>query len=331
MTRFKVMTWNVENLFAPGKVAKPEVLAQYRRKLTSLSNIILHLKPDVLALQEVGSQAALAELVSLLQGKYPHTIVSTYPDPRGIRVGFISKLPIESVEEITEFAGMGLPSVPCIDSKGNLSTTSSLGRGALRITVRPKPAFPVNLITAHLKSKLLTYPSKNNAPRFIPLNENERARMGGLALLKRTAEAVTLRAKANELLEAEAGAALIVLGDLNDVPEAATNQILQGPNGSEIGTDGFKHSDRADRVRLFNLAPCLPKRRRFSRIQNKTPELIDHILVSEKLLPGKPRRLPRVNIFLVKDGLPSVTNDPADRAGHPASDHAPLFATFEVT
>ena len=48
----------------------------------------------------------------------------------------------------------------------------------------------VTLLVAHLKSKLLSYPGG----RFAPLDEDERARVGGYALNRRTAEAVTLRA-----------------------------------------------------------------------------------------------------------------------------------------
>lgn len=330
MTKFKVMTWNVENLFGPGSEAGPDTQEQYHRKLISLAAVIVNIEPDVLALQEVGSVAALDELVGMLQGKYPHKQVSAHPDPRGIRVAFISRLPLEKVEEITQFAAEGLPSVPSVDKDGKLATVTTLGRGALHVTAKAKHNFPVHLIVTHLKSKLLTYPAVNGKPRYIPKNENERARMGGLALLKRTAEAVTLRARANALLEANAEAALVLMGDLNDAPDAATTQLLQGPNGSEIGTPGFNHPDRGDRTRLFNLAPLLPKDHQYSRIENGTPELIDHIFVSQKLLPGQPRRLPVVDIHVGSGGLPSISNDPTERQGQPGSDHAPLFATFEL-
>jgi endonuclease/exonuclease/phosphatase family metal-dependent hydrolase len=330
MTDFKVMTWNVENLFGPGEDAGPDTQEQYQRKLISLAAVILNIEPDVLALQEVGSVPALNELAGMLQGKYPHKQVSAHPDPRGIRVAFLSRLPIEATEEITQFAAEGLPNVPSVDKDGKLATATALGRAALGVTVTPRHNFPIHLITAHLKSKLLTYPAVNGGPRYIPKDENERARMGGLALLKRTAEAVTLRAKANAILEAKAEAALMLMGDLNDAPNAATTQLLQGPNGSEIGTRSFNQADKGDRTRLFNLAALLPIDHRYTRIENGTPELIDHILVSQKLLPGQPRRLPVVDIHIGGGGLPSISNDPTERQGQPGSDHAPLFATFKL-
>jgi endonuclease/exonuclease/phosphatase family metal-dependent hydrolase len=67
----------------------------------------------------------------------------------------------------------------------------------------------------------------------------------------RAAEAVTLRAFANRLLDGQGRErAVIVLGDLNDEPAAATTQILLGPPGSEIGTPGFVRPDQGDGARL---------------------------------------------------------------------------------
>ena len=75
----------------------------------------------------------------------------------------------------------------------------------------------------------------------------------------------------------KADAAVVVLGDLNDVPEAATTQILHGPPGSEIGTAGFDRPDQGDRQRLWNLAARIPADQRYSRIYRGRGELIDHI------------------------------------------------------
>jgi endonuclease/exonuclease/phosphatase family metal-dependent hydrolase len=329
MTSFKVMTWNLENLFEPGTDVGPDTQEQYEQKLNSLAVVILDLDPDVLAVQEVGSLVAFNDLVGLLQARYPHLRLSAHPDPRGIRVGFLSKLVIEEMEEILVFPAAGLPKVAGLDQQGNLIDVTSLGRGALRIQVSPNPGFPINFITAHLKSKLLTYPSATGRPRFSPRNENERARVAGIALLKRTAEAVALRVKANELLEDNVQKALIVLGDMNDVTDAATTQILQGPGGSEIGTRGFNRQDQGDDTRLFNLAPLLPEEKRYSRIHNGTKELIDHIFVSQELLPGQPRNVPVVD-SRVDDNLPSIGDDPNARRGKPSSDHAPIIASFEI-
>ena len=331
MAQFSVMTWNVENLFRVGSPSGPKTKEDYDRKLASLVKVISELDPTVVALQEIGSPEAFDDLASQLDSGYPHVQLSTNPDARGIRVAFLSKLAIEQHAEIVDFPPQGLPAVPGIDAQGNLSETTRLSRGALQVLVKPRPDLSVWLLTAHLKSKLLSFPSANGKPRFTPKDENERSRTAGVALLKRTAEAVAIRVRANELLQGNSGTGLIVLGDLNDVTNAATTQILNGPQGSEIDTPGFNHPDRGDDVRLFNLAARIPEERRFSRINQGNPELIDHILVSQELLPGDPRRLPTVDSHLDMIGkMPSVTPDPTERRGKPASDHAPITAMFEL-
>lgn len=115
---------------------------------------------------------------------------------------------------------------------------------------------------------------------------------------------------------------LIVLGDLNDTPQAATTQILFGPPGSQIGTGGFVYPDRGDGSRLWNLAPLIPTEHRYTRIHEGQRELVDHILVSHALL-GRV-----VSIDADVTGLPSIGVNPNARRDAPASDHAPLIARF---
>jgi len=328
MANFKVMTWNIENLFLVGNESGSKTPEEYTRKLKSLSDVILKLDPDVLAAQEIGDLEAFEELVALLQGRYPHVRVSTSPDARGIRVGFLSKLEIEEHEDIKTFPEGGLLKVLGYVTEESVTEITKMGRGALRILVRPKQDVPIHLINAHLKSKLLTFSSSTGQARFNPKNENERAQVAGLALLRRTAESVALRVKANELLENSDQQRLIVLGDLNDVSSAATTQILQGPTGSEIGTSGFARRDKGDDTRLFNLAPRIDEERRYSRIHRNSKELIDHIFASQELLLGE---LPAVDSHVdLTNPLPSISDDPNQRQGKPGSDHAPVTAIFDL-
>ncbi|KYC40242.1 hypothetical protein WA1_27300 [Scytonema hofmannii PCC 7110] len=331
MTLFKVMTWNVENLFRVGNEFGPKTQEEYTQKLKTLSDAILDLDPHVLAVQEIGDLEAFEELVARLEGRYPHTRISEFPDPRGIRVAFLSKLKVEEHEDIVDFPEGSLIKVLSQESEDTITEITRMSRGSLRILVKPKENFSIHLINAHLKSKLLTFPSTVNQSRFTPKDENERSRVAGLALLKRTAEAVALRVKANDLLEKSATQGLILLGDMNDVTSAATTQILQGSSGNEIGTNGFERPDKGDDTRLFNLAPLISEERRYSRIYQSNKELIDHIFVSQELLPGQPRKLPVVDSHVnVMDALPSISNDPNLRRGKPGSDHAPITAIFDL-
>jgi len=174
----------------------------------------------------------------------------------------------------------------------------------------------------HLKSKLLTFPGGSFSTR----DEGLRARYGAYALYRRAAEAVTVRDAATGLLDGKGKQrAVIVLGDLNDEPAAATTQILYGPPGSEIGTVGYDQDDQGDGARLWNLAARIREAERYSRIYRGKRELIDHILVSH------------VVSHHVGDGdVPagpapaSIDDNPNDRRDTPASDHRPLVANIAL-
>ena len=331
MTAFKVMTWNVENLFRPQPEAEEEVKQRYQSKLELLADVIERLDPDVVALQEIGGEDGeepLDDLQQALGGSHPHRALSAFRDGRDIQVAFLSKQTVDEREDVVDFPEGPALDIHDLDEAGNAKPIDRMGRGALRVRVT-KDDLTVDLITAHLKSKLLTFPGG----RFTPRNEGERAQVAGIALMRRMAEAVTLRIWVNGLLGGDDRPPLLLLGDLNDVPEAQTSLILNGPPGSEIGTGGFNIPDGGDPARLFNLAP-IPPADRVSRKHHGRGELIDQILASVGFFPvgddGR-RQLPEfVSHIDVVDGLPSVGEDPAEREEDVAPDHAPVTASFEL-
>ncbi len=232
----------------------------------------------MLAVQEVGEPEALADLVGHLAGTW-HTALAD-PDGRGIRVGILSRLPLDSVEHVVDFP-KGLRPIQVDDDTP--TTMSKMGMLALRVRVEID-GIPLDVISCHLKSKLLSFPGG----RFNPKDEDERARFAVYALNHRAAEAAAVRAYATNLLAGDGQhRALVVAGDLNDEPEATTTQLLYGPPGSEIGTTGFDRPDQGDRQRLWNLAPLIPDNQRFSRIYHGRGGLIDHLLVSHALVKAQ--------------------------------------------
>jgi hypothetical protein len=194
----------------------------------------------------------------------------------------------------------------------------------------------VHALTAHLKSKLLTFPGHDpQHPQFDTRDEAERARFGLYALHQRAAEAVTIRAWATDQLQGHGQERhVLVCGDLNDTPQAATTQILLGRPGSQLGTGGFNQPDWGDGNRLWNLAPKMPVgdpvtgkgAANWSRINNGVRELIDQILVSHVLVHAL-----ESTESLPLEGIKSVTADPASLADMEApSDHRPVIARFNL-
>jgi hypothetical protein len=100
---FKVMTWNLENLFKPGTASGPSTRDAYETKLQGLAATINGQAPDALAVQEVGDPAALDDLVGRLHGTW-HGRVSGHPDQRHIRVAWLTRRTITQSEDISEIS-----------------------------------------------------------------------------------------------------------------------------------------------------------------------------------------------------------------------------------
>ncbi|HYN34212.1 MAG TPA: endonuclease/exonuclease/phosphatase family protein [Ilumatobacteraceae bacterium] len=325
MTQFRVMTWNVQNLFEVGVEGGPERQVDFDAKIASLAAVIDRTEPHVLAVQEVGTAPALSALQDALNHNMRFSALGV-ADERGIRVGFLSTKKLREQINVRAFPPGLLPIQVGDDPDGpdGPRIMNQMGRGALQATVRAN-GHDVRIVNCHLKSKLLTFPGG----RFNARNEDERARYSAYALYRRTSEATTVRAHATAQLGGQGSQQpLLVVGDMNDEVDAATTQILNGPPGSEIGTTGFERPDNGDGQRLWNLAPLIPETERFSRIYRGRPELIDHLFASHFLVDAN--RVVEVGSFTANEQpLPSIDDNPSTEVGRPGSDHAAVMATFD--
>jgi endonuclease/exonuclease/phosphatase family metal-dependent hydrolase len=301
-----VATWNVENLFLPGTDDGPSNEDVYTRKLAYLTSVITGVGADVVCLQEVGGEQPLADLVSALGGIVPNTTIGQ-PDDRGIRVAVMSRFPITEQYDWVDFPAGAMPDVP--DPDGNVLT--AMGRGAVETVLAVDSRRSLRVVTTHLKSKLLTFPDG----RRYPLNENERARGAGYALLRRGAEAVAVRVELNTWMPRQPDVPVVLAGDMNDEAQAVTTVLMSGP------ADGDPNRpDRYDPYRLYNLADRLPPARAFSRIYRERRELIDHVLVSRQLL------LAGVTVDAFVDDIVGIDEDLDGRRDAVVPDHAMVFA-----
>jgi endonuclease/exonuclease/phosphatase family metal-dependent hydrolase len=307
---FNVMTWNLENLFPVGHPSGPKTQEIYEKKMKNLATTVLGIAPDVLCVQEVGDPKTFADFQRRLGDKYPYTLLSSHPDPRGIRVGMLSRLPLVQARELFDFPPAALNHIT--DADGD--RIKRMGRGVLKATVVVAPGLLVNVLNCHLKSKLVTYAGG----RRYPLDEDERAREIGISLFKRTGEAVALRVYLNYLM-ANNNDPLLVMGDFNDSPDAVTSQIIAGPEDRSLN-----QRDKFDDIRLYNLTDYISPDRRFSRLYNKKRELIDHIYASHELI----FRHRQVDAYV--EPIDNIDADTDARRESYFPDHAPIFARFTI-
>ncbi len=332
-----VMTWNLENFGRPTDDATQAAKDRFASKLKQISELITGAGPDLVGVQEVLADdndlhpAVFDDLLAALGAEW-NGCLSQRPDGRGIRVGWLSRGQLTSPADVAVYP-QGVPATT-VDDDGTMIKASR--RGALAVTYTRGDGLTVQALSAHLKSKLLTFPSHDpRHPRFDTHDEGERARFGLYALDQRAAEAATVRAWATDQLQGHGQQRhVLVCGDLNDTPQAATTQILLGPPGSQLGTGGFNRPDAGDGNRLWNLAPKMPPgdpvtgagAANWSRINNGVKELIDQILVSHQLVHALDS-----TESLPIDGIKSATANPASLADMEApSDHRPVIARFSL-
>ncbi len=311
-----ITTWNVQNFRQSDPV--------FADKLDFLVGTLQALGSDVVALQEILDLNALQDIANRLG--FHH--FAAMPDSRGNRVAFLTRdalaLPPLQIDQWQLAQGV---EVRDFNVNETVEVLSQLPRPAFQITVTHNGG-EIDVITAHLKSKLLTF-----GGNFSTTNETLRAQTAYFALERRAAEATSLREHVTRLLSASRE--VIVLGDMNDGPEAATTQILYGPPGSQpLGPDdathasgAFQRADAEDGKRLFNVTKLVPEGIRWSRKHNGQPELLDHILTSEGLMPrvNGLRRVP--NMSILNEDTPNMIG-PHPIQGGVTPDHAPVTATF---
>jgi hypothetical protein len=111
--------------------------------------------PDVLAVQEVGDPVVLGELADRVGGTWHiETAAPEAGTDHTIRVGVLSRLPPTTFDPVAGFPDK-LRAIQQSDTPADNAT--AMGRPALHVRVRIRDT-DIDLITAHFKSKLLTFP-----------------------------------------------------------------------------------------------------------------------------------------------------------------------------
>src|SRR5438477_6295557 len=192
---FRVATYNVENYLDEPTQTRVAKSAEAKAKVR---DSILSLKPDVIALQEIGALSALQELrASLKVGglDLPYWEHVAGADTN-VHVAILSRFPFTARRPRTNDNFL----------LGGRRFRVSRGFGEVDIQVNTNYSF--TLITAHLKSK-----------RPIPQADEAELRLE---------EAKLLREEIDARLAAKPDLNLIVLGDFNDTKDSASTRAVIG-------------------------------------------------------------------------------------------------------
>ncbi|MBP8258695.1 MAG: endonuclease/exonuclease/phosphatase family protein [Verrucomicrobia bacterium] len=192
---FTIATYNLENYLDAAAGTRPAKPAEARAKIRES---LLAIRPDVVALQEMGSTNALAELREALGREglhYPHWEHVAGFDTN-IHVAVLSRFPIVARRPHTQNSFL---------LRGRRFHVS---RGFAEVDIRVHPGYAFTLMVAHLKSR-----------RIVP--EADEAEL-------REQEALQLRQIIDARLTANPHLNLAVLGDFNDTQDSPSTRLILG-------------------------------------------------------------------------------------------------------
>jgi endonuclease/exonuclease/phosphatase family metal-dependent hydrolase len=192
---FRVATYNLESYLDSASQNRYVKSAESKAKIRES---IRALKPDVLALQEMGGTNALLELRDSLKAEgldLPYWEHVTGFDTN-IHLAVLSRFPFTARHPHTN------------DNFLLSGRRFRVSRGFAEVDIQVNPSYSFTLITAHLKSK-----------RAVPQADEAELRLE---------EAKILREKIDARLAANPNANLVVLGDFNDTKDAASTKAVIG-------------------------------------------------------------------------------------------------------
>jgi endonuclease/exonuclease/phosphatase family metal-dependent hydrolase len=198
---FRVATYNLENYVSQAAGTR-EVKGEAAK--AKIREGILALKPDVLAVQEMGGVDALQELRASLKAaglEYPHWEHVGGFDTN-IHVAVLSRFPFAARRSHTN------------DNYLLNGRRLRVSRGFAEVEIKVNDAYSFTLLTTHLKSK-----------RQIAAADEAEMRLE---------EAKLLREKIDALLGANPGANVVVLGDFNDTKDAPSTKAVVGRGATKL-------------------------------------------------------------------------------------------------
>jgi endonuclease/exonuclease/phosphatase family metal-dependent hydrolase len=293
VTGFRLATLNCLNLALPNRPIydgwPPYTADEYLAKTQWLATMLDRLAADFILLQEVFHEKALSDVVRQTVGQgraWSFTVPFAGEDNRKPRLGLMWRTPwqptVESIVDLPE--GCAVP-VPECAAHARFSRPLVQARVPM---VTPRGATTLTLINVHLKSR-----RPELAPGEDPADPASEARGQLRALLMRAAEAAAVRRLVVEATQG-APAPLIVAGDFNDEANAVTTQIVadtswKGEHGAARAHRLCNALDVEEHMQLSRARDVA-----YTIVHGGAPERIDHVLVSEALVPGSAQALGRV-------------------------------------
>jgi predicted extracellular nuclease len=290
--QFIVATANLLNFALPNRMfyhnTEPYTPQQYQDKLAALAPLFARLQADVIGVQEVWDEQALIDLCAKAGMANYHVAVplasnsptSQLTQGHGAQgtpaVGLISRFEISKVDLLTQMPSTALMDIP------DMGIYRRFNRPPVVAELQLPTGQSLTVVVAHLKSKRPEYLEDENGK---PLEDRDdpliRVRAKLRSLCMRAAEAAGIRQMVIERLRHN-NQPLILLGDMNDVMQSVTCQLLS-ESGEVFYDKGNRDIVLYDASSIQTRTPWL-RDVAYTHIHQGMPEVLDQILVSEQFL-----------------------------------------------
>lgn len=276
--RVRIASWNVENLFDteddpdnPGDDAftprgwRRWTEERYSLKLKHLAEIVAKMNPDVLCLIEIENRRVVEDLADVL--RRDHEL----------------DYPAIMHQDSEDFRGIDVAMIARYAATGTNWFCGVKGMRDVLSCDFERGGRPFTVILNHWKSQL-----------------GEKAESDAI----RSGEARAVRDFINKRLDAEPGAAIVVIGDFND---AVDSPVLTEVAGFVMSRDEVR--ERLDERLFFNLVATLPdgEQGTFYYAQGRKWNMLDMAHISPGMLDGVEPRAP----WRVVDGSYMIFKSPA--------------------
>ncbi len=292
-------TFNVLDLFDTTDTARIDRIAALLRPHA----------PDVVALEEVGSESPAAAIGEAIGGGYD--VVVGDADARGIRCALLTRRPIIE-SRVLRADHLPFPRF-FADDAAPFGERLPLRRSIPDVVIDGGELGPIRVLVVHFKSRRGTPIRTADGEKIEPVTTLEHGEAEARAVVWRCAEALFVRRAVDDRLMRNPDEALVVCGDFNDVVGSLPLRIVAGTTVA----------GRPDA--LVSCAELVPEGERVSVMHGGERAAIDHVLVS----PSLARRIERC--FYERTGLRDTATSVsvlAETDEPCTSDHAPFVVRF---
>ncbi|MCW3974919.1 MAG: endonuclease/exonuclease/phosphatase family protein [Candidatus Bathyarchaeota archaeon] len=190
-------------------------------------------------------------------------------------------------------------------------------RPILYTKINVRDDFTINLINLHLKSRLPSPVEGQKIDRYNWKSGSGWAEGFFISSMKRVGQALETRLLVDSIFDDDEEAKIIVCGDLNAHPEEVPIEAI---SGSIENTGNPSLSKRV----MISCEKTIPEPSRFTYLHYGRKRLLDHLLISQSMLPYYRRS------EIHNETLHDETIAFATETKFPESDHAPFIAEFEI-